>query len=106
MVDPQEIVAHGRNRVAFELLPERGAVLDYGCGDGHLITALAELRDIEPHGCDIRPEAVASLGEHIKGHVVNETNPVLPFADGYLAGVSMCDVLEHVPERSREGLLR
>jgi SAM-dependent methyltransferase len=101
------IASHGRYRFAYDFLPASGRILDYGSGSGGFIKAVASARDVEAHACDINPESVARLADTgVTAHHISGRDPRLPFPDGYLSAVTMCDVLEHLPPGSRPDVLR
>jgi SAM-dependent methyltransferase len=81
-------------------LPERGRVLEVGCGAGRYLRALAELRpDLELVGCDVSRKALdqlASRAPSIEHRLaMGET---LPAETGEFDAVLVIDVLEHVPD--------
>jgi SAM-dependent methyltransferase len=82
------------------LEPGRGAALDFGCGLGRLVQALAGHFD-EVTGVDIaasmieRAEALNAHGDRCR-YVVNEQPDLRPFADGSFDFVYSCRVLQHM----------
>jgi SAM-dependent methyltransferase len=75
-------------------LPERGAVLEVGSGDGKILRTLAEQRPaLKLHGCDIRDWA--SPDPRVDFRVMTKD---IPYADGTFDAVLVVDVLEHVDD--------
>jgi SAM-dependent methyltransferase len=81
-------------------LPERGRVLEVGCGAGRYLRALAELRpDLELVGCDVSHSALdqlASQAPAIEGRLI--VDEALPAESGEFEAVLVIDVLEHVQD--------
>jgi ubiquinone/menaquinone biosynthesis C-methylase UbiE len=76
-----------------DAIPNRGTVLDLGCGDGSVAVALMKLRpDLRIEGVDvmIRPQT------HIP--VTQYDGTTLPFADGSFDYVTIVDVLHHTED--------
>jgi SAM-dependent methyltransferase len=94
--DPDE--AH-RTRFALSLFPERpGAVLEIGCGDGHLSKVLSGER-IDVTGLDlarrrlVEARRVAPAGAYVQGSAL-----ALPFRDRSFDTVSAVEVIEHLED--------
>jgi SAM-dependent methyltransferase len=87
-------------------LPERGRVLEVGCGEGRYLRALFEARpQLRLVGCDISRSALEGLARREPGIEVRRIEgPRLPAADGEFDAVLVVDVLEHVDDPA--GLLR
>lgn len=106
------IFEHGRNRIAHRLLVGReiSPLLDYGCGTAEFALAFARELGAEVHACDISGELVARLraehGDEADFFTVSDERPVLELADGCVAAVTCCDVLEHMPPQLRVEALR
>jgi len=84
-------------------LPQRGRLLEVGCGAGRYLRALRELRpELALVGCDVSRAALAALAASAPEI---ETRPAsgdaIPAADAEFDAVLVIDVLEHVgdPER-------
>ncbi len=85
-----------RHTATLELIPE-GPVLDIGCGDGLVLSLLAE-KGIESRGIDISSEAVRKCHERgLRAEIFDPSKP-LPFNDNTFETVLLLDVLEHVYE--------
>jgi len=91
----------GRRRLLTELVNRhvaggrsRGRLLDFGCGTGGNVTALAELGDVV--GLEPDPEAIRLA--HARGGAVycRASGTALPFAAESFDGVIASDVLEHI----------
>jgi SAM-dependent methyltransferase len=87
---------------AWQHVPTGGlAHLDYGCGDGRFLAALAGKGLGRVVGVDVSRDAVerarAACGESQVVHVGGRSP--LPFADGEFSSISLLDVLEHVDEQ-------
>lgn len=76
------------------LIPERGEVLDLGCGVGHSYELLAPRVTV---GVDISAEALA--GQERETHAADMR--ALPLADGRFASVVSVQSIEHVPDPER-----
>ena len=106
------VFAHGRNRIAYDLLSECQIeqILDFGCGRGGV--AVAAARGIAPtvHACDIDSALVEELdrrfGSEVNFFTVSDSTPSLPLSDGQLSAITCCDVLEHMPAGTRLLALR
>jgi len=81
-------------RLCAPLLPERGRVLDLGCGVGH---SFGELAPRETVGVDLDRDALS--GQERETHVADMR--ALPFADGSFASVLSVQSIEHVPDPQR-----
>lgn len=74
-------------------IPNRGTVLDIGCGDGQLALALMRLRpDLKVEGVDVvaRPKTLIPVSQYDGAH--------LPFADRSFDYVTIIDVLHHTDD--------
>ena len=79
----------------------KGPILDVGCGVGHLLSALADLR-IPATGFDLAHEAVERAREDPRTRVTqHDANESWPFTDESFDVVTMFDVIEHFIEYSR-----
>jgi SAM-dependent methyltransferase len=82
-------------RYLLDALPQRGRVLEVGCGNGRLLNTIAANRpELELDGCDIRP--LASTPTTFNFIRVDPDASSLPYDDGSFDAVVLFDVLEHV----------
>lgn len=85
-----------RHAKALEMVEKGQKVLDIACGDGLLLSALAQ-KGVFASGVDISEEGVKKCREKgLDVSVVDVATENLPFADGTFDTVIMLDVLEHV----------
>ncbi len=76
-----------------DLIPNRGSVLDLGCGDGSVAVALMRIRpDLKVEGVDVMVRPVT----HIP--VTPYDGVTLPFDDGAFDYVTIIDVLHHTDD--------
>lgn len=84
-------------RYLVERLPERGRVVEIGCGGGRLLNTVAAHRPaLELHGCDIRP--LDTKPKHFTFTLVDSDDAALPYDAGSLDAVVLFDVLEHLTD--------
>ncbi len=81
-------------RFLLDHVPERGSVVEIGCGEGKLLRTIARRRPgLDLHGCDVReprtPPDVFTFRRIENG---------LPYASASMDAVLLFDVLEHVPD--------
>jgi ubiquinone/menaquinone biosynthesis C-methylase UbiE len=105
------VFAHGRNRVAFDLLTAADVdeLLDYGCGQGNIAVAAARGFASKVHACDIDPGLIAKLNDRFGAEVnffpIPDSAPTLDLAEGQVSAITCCDVLEHMPPQIRRDAL-
>jgi len=79
-----------------EHVPQAGAVLEVGCGQGKMLRTLEAHRpDLELHGCDVRPVEAENPGFAFR--MLEDESGTLPYEDARFDVVLLMDVLEHVP---------
>jgi SAM-dependent methyltransferase len=96
-------IAGYRLAEALVLLPQRGRLLEVGCGAGRYLRALRELRpELALVGCDVSRAALSALAESAPEietrHVSGER---IPAATAEFDAVLVIDVLEHVDDPER-----
>lgn len=103
--DLERLLGMPRFRVVAELvgnLPEGAKVLDYGCGEGHFTSALAQLfPDLIFHGVDIGAPVVKAGQEWIKKKGLTNVTLDIGQADslkGEYEMVVAMELLEHLPQ--------
>ncbi len=85
-----------RHAKALEMIEKGEKILDIGCGDGLLLSALAK-NGVTGFGVDVSEEGARKCREKgLDVSVVDITTYALPFKDGSFDTVVMLDVLEHV----------
>jgi SAM-dependent methyltransferase len=89
------------------LLESPESLLDYGCGNGELASAVAQSTGIVVDACDINPQAVEEAGRKpgVRAFLISGRPPSLPLESGRLAAVTCCDVVEHMSEDVRRAAL-
>ena len=76
---------------------DNGRILDIGCGDGFISSAIASKTGAKVHGLDISRHAVSKASERgIAAKVLNLDKHTFPFKEGSFDAVFCGDVLEHV----------
>jgi len=93
-------IAGYRLAEALRFLPERGRVLEVGCGAGRFLRALAEARPgLALTGTDVSRGALAELARSAPGVETRVSTPdAIPARDGEFDAVLLLDVLEHVDD--------
>ncbi len=76
-----------------------GLILDVGCGGGSLVHALRK-RGLKAFGLDPAVGAARSAHERYGPNVVRGMVPQAPFKPGTFSTITLCRVLEHVPDPS------
>jgi SAM-dependent methyltransferase len=83
-------------------LERAGAILDFGCGSGRVLSAFADSKPAgEVWGCDIDAEAIAWNEANLGQLARFQANPVLPptrFDDGQFDAIYSVSVFTHLPE--------
>ena len=89
LIDHAHFVTHDIDR--------SGLILDVGCGGGSLVHALRK-RGLQAFGLDPAVGAARSAHERYGPHVVRGMVPQAPFKPGTFSTITLCRVLEHVPD--------
>lgn len=77
-------------------VPQAGAVLEVGCGQGKMLRTLAVHRpDLALHGCDVREVEAKEPGFAFR--LLTDESGALPYDEASFDAVLLMDVLEHVP---------
>jgi SAM-dependent methyltransferase len=87
-----------RFALAYEVLPEKARVLDFGCHDGQFGSLLKQYRNIDYVGIDKNHDAIKNAAADIE---VRELAFPLPFVDQEFDAVMMLEVLEHIADQNR-----
>lgn len=75
-------------------LPQRGRVLEIGCGGGRILNTISAHRpDLVLHGCDIRP--LGYEPSRFRFTLVEPDEPDLPYEQWSFDAVIISDALEH-----------
>ena len=101
-IEPDNPFGYDRYGFAWQHVPAGGAAhLDFGCGDGRFLAALASKGCGRLVGVDISREAVEQARQRCGGAEIVHLMQVapLPFPDGTFSSTSLMDVLEHVYEQ-------
>jgi len=101
-IEPGNPFGYDRYGFAWQHVPAGGpAHLDFGCGDGRFLAALASKGCGRLVGIDISREAVEQAQQRCGGAEIVHLTQVapLPFPDGTFSSASLMDVLEHVYEQ-------
>ena len=78
-------------------VPNGGRVLDVGCGNGNLINAISQKRNIEAYGIDISPKMIAECrNRYSRINFGVATGEKLDFFDEFFDTVTICCVLHHL----------
>lgn len=99
-LDPTYIQALKLRYCLEDLEGLRGRVLDIGCGAGNMPKAIRHYRpDLKVWGTDLSQYALKKARAAPEGACfVAAAGERLPFPDGFFDGVTMFDVLEHIPD--------
>jgi ubiquinone/menaquinone biosynthesis C-methylase UbiE/diadenosine tetraphosphate (Ap4A) HIT family hydrolase len=88
------------------LLPEKGTVLDAGCGPGRDVKAMQQ-RGVEAVGIDTSPAMLREARERVSDAVFRKmTITKVHYPPNTYIGVWACAVLQHLPLRQAEEALR
>jgi 2-polyprenyl-3-methyl-5-hydroxy-6-metoxy-1,4-benzoquinol methylase len=102
--EPLEYFSHYKRRCLERLgAPRDEPLLDYGCGVGNVMAALAEAFP-RIHGFDPSPESLRVAGERVPGATLHQSVETVP--EGVFATSVLSGVLHHVPRPERVGLLK
>jgi SAM-dependent methyltransferase len=93
-------IAGYRLAEALRFLPERGRVLEVGCGAGRFLRAVGAARPaLALTGIDVSRSALATLASLAPGIETRlATSPALPARDAEFDAVLLLDVLEHLDD--------
>ncbi|MEN6451950.1 MAG: methyltransferase domain-containing protein [Thermoguttaceae bacterium] len=81
-------------------------ILDYGCGDGHLLRLIAERwPTCELVGYDPMPSQLGELRKAAGAGRIEATAETGGLADASFDRIACCEVLEHLPEREQRRVL-
>lgn len=82
----------------------RPSVLDVGCGDGSMLASLLDRRpEVNAHGVDLLPEAVATARERAPGaSFVVASADALPYEDAMFDVVAAVTMFSSIPEPRME----
>ncbi len=101
----ERTIAGFRLAEALRFLPERGRVLEVGCGAGRFLRGVARARPgLQLCGVDLSQAALARAAAASPGlelRAVASPGAALPAADAEFDAVLGLDVLEHVPDPGR-----
>lgn len=89
LIDHAHFVTRGIDR--------SGLILDVGCGGGSLVHALRK-RGLKAFGLDPAVGAARSAHRRYDQYVVSGMVPQAPFKPGTFSTITLCRVLEHVPD--------
>jgi len=98
-IQPDNPFGCNRYGFAWQHVPEgQGAHLDFGCGDGRFLAALARKKPRQLVGVDLSLAALKRAATRSGGLALIQIHDAaaLPFADGQFESISALDVLEHV----------
>jgi SAM-dependent methyltransferase len=74
-------------------------VLEFGCGCGRVLRALAEIAPVQLFGCDLHRGMVRWCQTHLRGqYVVSKPKPPLPYAAGQFDMVYALSVFTHMTD--------
>lgn len=93
-----------KRRELLPLLPERGTLLDFGCGNGHWLAALAPYAKPTQRlvGIDPAPGPIVSLAaQGVEAHVGGEEKLAEVFEPNSVDLIILNHVIEHVPNPRR-----
>jgi 2-polyprenyl-3-methyl-5-hydroxy-6-metoxy-1,4-benzoquinol methylase len=96
-----DVLARRRAREVLRHLPEDGVALDFGCGTGHWLDAVAARRRPRQRlvGIDPNEAAIAAVrARGLEGHVGAEEALARAVAPGSVDVVLLNHVIEHVPD--------
>ena len=81
-----------------------GVIVDVGCGNGHVMSQLADRSDVRVYGCDINQDLLGQAQAH--GPVVRVDLPRMPFGTASADGAIVVLSFEHLDDAIFDELAR